>query len=196
MVLIQSHNWMFETNSTFLLIFLFPLKPEWRPEEKFAQVYAMHSSRAHTSSPYRPCSRLCLVPTWLLLFSLPLTHWWERCPCLGCLEVARGIQALCSYGLSPALWASPRAQLPPDFLSTLNWEEVQPLLTRAEHSSCEVPPTSAFWLWWLGIFNLIYLFPLFKTKQFLAHWRGKKKKKPNVLCLSKAALYPRLHFRT
>lgn len=35
--------------------------------------------------------------------------------------------------------------------------------------SCEVPPPSAFCPWRLGIFNLIYLFPLFKTKQFLAH---------------------------
>uniref|UniRef100_A0A8D2IAU0 Uncharacterized protein n=1 Tax=Urocitellus parryii TaxID=9999 RepID=A0A8D2IAU0_UROPR len=33
----------------------------------------------------------------------------------------------------------------------------------AGHGSYEVPPTSAFWLWLLGIFNLIYLFPLFKT---------------------------------
>uniref|UniRef100_A0A8D2JM37 Secreted protein n=1 Tax=Sciurus vulgaris TaxID=55149 RepID=A0A8D2JM37_SCIVU len=39
----------------------------------------------------------------------------------------------------------------------------------AGHGSYEVAPPSAFWLWLLGIFNLIYLFPLFKTKQFLAH---------------------------
>lgn len=47
------------------------------------------------------------------------------------------------------------------------------------HGSYEVPPTSTFWLWWFGIFNLMYLFPLFKTKQFLAHW---KKKKSQTFC--------------
>lgn len=99
------------------------------------------------------------------LFWLYLSGKWLRGPALSPL-----LSGLVSLPCSA--WEEP----PPDLLlSTLKWE-VWPLLKRAEHGSCEVPPTSAFWLCWLGIFNLIYLFPLFKTKQFLAHWKKKKAK--------------------
>lgn len=98
------------------------------------------------------------------LFWLYLSGKWLRGPALSPL-----LSGLVSLPCSA--WEEP----PPDLLlSTLKWE-VWPLLRRAEHGSCEVPPTSAFWLCWLGIFNLIYLFPLFKTKQFLAHWKKKAK---------------------
>lgn len=67
------------------------------------------------------------------------------------------------------------------------------LLKGVGPGSEEVPPPSAFWLWWRGAFNLIYLFSFIQNKTIFSTL---KKKKPNVLCLSKAALYPRLHFRT
>lgn len=101
------------------------------------------------------------------LFWLYLSGKWIRGPALSPL-----LSGLVSLPCSA--WEEP----PPDLLlSTLKWE-VWPLLKRAEHGSCEVRPTSAFWLCWLRIFNLIYLFPLFKTKQFLAHW----KKKSQMFC--------------
>lgn len=106
-----------------------------------------------------------------------------------------------SYLLPFAIWVSkPAGTVPvrvhvswPTLLSIVlvSWPW-PPAETWLGHGSYEVPPTSTFWLWWFGIFNLMCFFSLFKTKQFLAHW----KKEPNILCLSKAALYPRLHFRT
>lgn len=149
-----------------------PCTPEWRPEKRIDQW--MLCTLPHHIGPevglccsFSPTSHP--VVERVTMFWLSLSG--KRIP-------GPVLSPLLSGLMSPP--CSMNKRTPPDLLlSTHKWE-VWPLLKHAGHGSCEVPPTSAFWLWWLGIFNLIYLFPLFKTKQFLAHW--KKKKKSQMFC--------------
>lgn len=152
--------------------FSFPLtqnRGQWRGLPNACCAQLIRLTLPHHIRPKWGVWTVLLLPTTsypvverVALFWLYLSGKWIRGPALS--PLLSGLMSLpCSA------WEEP----PPDLLSTLQWE-VWPLLKHAEHGSCEEPPTSAFWLCWLGIFNLIYLFPLFKTKQFLAHWKKKK----------------------
>lgn len=175
--LIQCYNRMWEANLHIALSFL-SFDPEWRPVKRTAQLMcAAHQTHPHCLTTYAlkwGCGA-CVVPPAtsypvverVAMFWLYLSGKWIRGPMRALSPLLSGLVSLpCSA------WEEP----PPDrLLSTHKWE-VWPLLKHAGHGSCELPPTSAFWLCWLEIFNLIYLFPLFKTKQFLAHWKKKKAK--------------------